>query len=101
MNESETSGNLTEYLLGGLAEHEREAIEQRSFTDDEFFLELEETEHDLIDKYVRRSLPARERMRFEKAFLTVPGRVRRVDCGAVFSRSESELTGSSSNAWSH
>jgi anti-sigma factor RsiW len=70
---------LTEYLLGGLAEHEREALERSIFTDDDFFLELEEAEHDLIDRYVRGSLSAGDRSRFEKAFLSTPDRERRVE----------------------
>ena len=79
MSTSDTSRKLTEYLLGGLAEHEREAIEQRFFANDDFFLELEEAEHDLVDRYVRGILPAGDHSRFETAYLSTPDRGRRVE----------------------
>jgi hypothetical protein len=79
VNASQSSEKLREYLLGGLAEREREAVEQRCFTDDEFFLEMEAAEHDLIDHYVRGLLAAGDRTRFETSFLASPGLARRVE----------------------
>jgi anti-sigma factor RsiW len=76
---SQHPSKLKEYLLGRLSEAERQAMERRCFADDEFFLDVEAAEQDLIDSYVRGSLPPGERVRFEKAFLASPARARRVE----------------------
>ena len=54
------------FLLGTLSDEERERLEERYFSDDTEFEEIEIAEEELIDRYVRRELPANERAQFEQ-----------------------------------
>ncbi len=70
---------IREYLLGNLAgEEEREKVEERLLTDDEYFEELEIVKGELIDEYVSGALKNAERERFERHFLTTRDRHRDV-----------------------
>lgn len=60
---------LMNYLLGNISEAEREQIEQRLLTDDEFFAQVERLESELADEYAQGRLSAEERQRFEEHFL--------------------------------
>lgn len=57
------------YLLGLLADAERDAVEARLFDSPDFLLLVEAVEGELMDEYVDGSLPAVERKRWE-AYLT-------------------------------
>ena len=57
------------YLLGDLSDAERDALEERYFTDEDAFLELKAAEDDLIDAYSRGTLPAAHRPAFEARYL--------------------------------
>lgn len=70
---------MARYLLGDLAEEERRRLEDAYFADDQLFEELEATETDLIDAYLRDELPADDHARFEAHFLSSPRRRARVD----------------------
>lgn len=72
------SESLASYLLGKLQEAERDALEERCFTDPEQYYRLCETEQALIDDYVRGYLTAADRARFEQHFLALPARIERV-----------------------
>lgn len=66
---------IREYLLGHLAgEGQREKVEERFLTDDEYFEELEIVKGELIDQYVGGTLSHAERKSFEQHFLTTPDR---------------------------
>jgi CHAT domain-containing protein len=68
---------IREYLLSNLAgEEQRERVEERLLTDDEFFEELEIIKEELIDQYVGGVLTNAERERFEQHFLTTQDRRR-------------------------
>lgn len=68
---------IREYLLGKLAgEDQRERVEERLLTDDEYFEELEIVKEELIDQYVGGALTNAERERFEQHFLTTRDRRR-------------------------
>lgn len=68
---------IREYLLGNLAvEDQRERVEERLLTDDEYFEELELVKEELIDQYVNGALTNAERERFEQYFLTTQDRRR-------------------------
>jgi CHAT domain-containing protein/Tfp pilus assembly protein PilF len=70
---------IREYLLDTLAgEEQRERVEERLLTDDEYFEELEIVKEELIDEYVSGTLKKAERERFEKYFLTTHDRHRDV-----------------------
>jgi hypothetical protein len=52
---------LVSYLLGRLAEHEREAVAERLFADESFAEEMEGVECDLLDGYARGELSTTDR----------------------------------------
>jgi anti-sigma factor RsiW len=59
---------LRQYLLGELADAERERLQERYFIDAELYARLLAAEDDLIDEYVRGELTDDERRRFEERF---------------------------------
>lgn len=65
---------VRQYLLGSLAQEEREQMELRLFLEDEFLTLVEGAEDDLIDDYVAGDLTEMERKRFERHFLCTPER---------------------------
>jgi hypothetical protein len=67
------------FLLGELPDDERDAIEERFFTDDDTFAELQEAEDDLADEYGRGGLSPERRARFEARFLQDEAGQSRVD----------------------
>jgi hypothetical protein len=69
---------LEDYLLGLLPEAEAEHLDELSITDEEFAWQLRAAEDDLVDGYVRDSLPATTRARFEEYYLASPRHRERV-----------------------
>lgn len=67
------AGEMRRYLLGELPEAEQVALEARFFADPELLERFRETEHELVDGYVRERLPRAEREQFERSYLTMPG----------------------------
>ena len=59
---------LRQYLLGLLAESEREPVDRRILTDSAFYEELHATEDDLVDEYLAGKLTEQERRQFELHF---------------------------------
>jgi len=80
---------MIRYLLGDLPEDEQIRIEERFFTDDEYFEQLLALEDDLIDDYVNGELTDREREQFEEYFLASPTRRQRVEFAKTFMRAGS------------
>jgi len=79
---------LVGYLLGTLPEAETEQFDESSIGDDVFASRLRVVEQDLIDAYVRNTLPPGTRSRFELCYLSSPrgrGQVRIADAflGAI------------------
>jgi hypothetical protein len=70
---------LERYLLGEVSDDERSEIEQSYFADDAVFDQLIDVQNDLVDSYVRGTLPAADRKRFEERFLTTGSGVDRVE----------------------
>ncbi|MFN7964950.1 MAG: hypothetical protein U0V87_04575 [Acidobacteriota bacterium] len=60
------------YLLGDLAEDERETLEARYFGDDEALAELVAFEDSLIDDYLDDRLQPADRERMERHYLSIP-----------------------------
>ncbi|MBI3950501.1 MAG: hypothetical protein HY314_08615 [Acidobacteria bacterium] len=81
---------IVRYLLGELLEAEQIRLEERFFTDEEYFERLQAVEDDLIDDYVRGELSRRERERFEIYFLASPGRRERVEFARALMKTLSE-----------
>ena len=63
-----------QYLLGELSDERRDQLEERLFSDDEFFQELLATEDELIEAAIGKELTTAEADRFEKHFLITPER---------------------------
>jgi hypothetical protein len=81
---------LIQYLLGELSEEEQTRLEERFFTDDEYFNHLLVVEDDLIDDYVHDELSQQQRARFESYFLASPQRRQRVEFARALMRTASE-----------
>jgi hypothetical protein len=79
----ESDISMKRYLLGELAEPEQQALEERLMTSDEYFDQLLIAEDDLVDEYLRGTLSAREKERFNGHFLCTPERRHKLN----FSRS--------------
>lgn len=83
-----------QYLLGKLSEAEAASLEERSFTDDSVFDEIEIAEDELIDAYVRGNLSSEDRKRFENKLMSSERLTERVEFAKRFSSSASqELVG--------
>jgi hypothetical protein len=70
----ESDISMKRYLLGELAESEQQALEERLMASDDYFEQLLIAEDDLVDEYLRGTLPAREKQRFNDHFLCTPER---------------------------
>lgn len=66
------------YLLGRLAEPERERLEERFFADTALFDELTAAEDELVDDYAAGRLAEPDRTRFEEYYLASPERAEKV-----------------------
>jgi hypothetical protein len=62
------------FLLGQLPPEEQGRIEELAFGDCDTFAFLESVEDDLIDEFIRGDLSVDEKQRFERHFLSLPGR---------------------------
>jgi len=84
MSSSETDKEreeLRRYLLGLVAESEREAVDRRLLTDSEFYEELQATEDDLVDEYLSGKLTEQERRQFELHFAIGEERQKKLQFG--------------------
>src|ERR1044071_1674406 len=74
---------LKRYVLGELSGDERDAVEQRYFSDQQIFDQLVRIETEIVDDYVRGRLSAADRASFERSYLQNPDRVRRIKFAAA------------------
>ena len=65
---------IRRYLLGEIAEQDRNPIEVRLLTDPQYFDQLARVEDELTDQYVRCELSQHEREMFENHFMNAPER---------------------------
>jgi hypothetical protein len=79
-------GLLIRYLLGDLADDERDRLQQAYFEDEDLFARLLAAEDDLIDAYVSGSLTEAERDRFEQRFGRAPRHQRRLEFARLLRR---------------
>jgi hypothetical protein len=79
VQETEDKQLLIRYLLGDLNEGELEQVEERYFTNNDFYTQLLVTEDELIDSYMLEELSPDDRERFEQAYLTSPHRLKKVE----------------------
>ncbi len=71
------------YLLGDLSEEEEKAIGHEYLSDSKSSEEFEIAEDELIDRYVRNELPAKDSSRFEKMLLSSSRLRERVDFAKI------------------
>ena len=74
------------FLLGQLSADQQGQIEELAFEDPNTFALLESVEDDLIDEFIQDELSADEKERFEKHFLTLPGRESNLKASRVLHR---------------
>ena|SRR6185369_3450489 len=72
------------YLLGTLSEEERARLEERYFSDDKEFEEIEIAEEELIDRYVRGELSGTDRKEFEQTVARSSRLIERVEFARLF-----------------
>ncbi|HEX7313011.1 MAG TPA: hypothetical protein VF297_03775 [Pyrinomonadaceae bacterium] len=87
---SKEEDRLTQYILGGLSEREREQVEAEFFEDDDAFEQMLIAEEELTDAYVRGGLSAEERARFEKSYLSSTRGCERVQFARTFAKAVSD-----------
>lgn len=75
---------LIHYLLGLLPDEETERIDELTIVDDDIAARLRGVENDLVDAYVRGTMPADDRARFEFVYLASPVRRRKVEFARGF-----------------
>src|SRR5918911_866564 len=86
MYHSSDEKRVRRYLLGDLAEGERQAVERQMMIDGDFFEQVTLLEEELIDAYVRGTLPPFEREKFEQYFLSTPEGIQDVKLAALLNR---------------
>lgn len=64
--------SISRYLLGQLSPQERAWLEQKYFSNDDFFEEMLATEGELMEAWLNAELPPQARMDFEARFLSTP-----------------------------
>jgi hypothetical protein len=97
-SKSKEYDRLTQYILSGLSERERERLEAEYFEDDDAFEQMLVAEEELTDAYVCGELSVEERVRFEKSYLSSPRGCERVQfaralAGAVSDARATETAG--------
>ncbi len=86
--ETQQSKLIADYLLGQLSQSEQEQLEEKYFTDNDVFIELLETEENLISDYLHQRLPRRERQLFEKHYISIPCNKQKVEFMQLMNQSE-------------
>jgi len=74
------------YLLGTLSDSEAARLEERYFSEDLVFDDIETAEDELVDAYVRGNLSAEDRQRFEEKLLSSERLAERVEFAKLFSK---------------
>lgn len=77
-NELKNEAEVRRFLLGEMSADERNAFEENFVVDDVSFEQIRVVEDELIESHVRGTLPAVEKEKFERSFLTTDRRRNRV-----------------------
>ncbi len=89
---------MRRYLLGELSESEQASLEEKYFTDPQFFNQILKTESELVDGYVRGQLSNGVRQRFEQSYAVHPARSERVKFAAALATRLDQIKESVSGA---
>jgi hypothetical protein len=86
------------FLLGELSPEEQGEVEEQTFLDSESFAFLQDAADDLIDEFLYNDLSTNEKERFERYFLSQPGRRTDLKLARALQRHVIQLTGSDNDA---
>jgi hypothetical protein len=89
---------IKRYLLGELSASEQAALEDEYFLDHAKYDQLCQVENELLDRYARGSLSPVDRQRFERNYLTNPGRMRHILFAKAFAKIVDEETAAQQTA---
>ncbi len=78
-NELNNEADARRFLLGEMSGDEREAFEEKFVADEVLFEQTRVIEDELIESYIRETLPVAEKEKFERSFLTTERRRERVE----------------------
>ena len=78
-DELKNEADVRRFLLGEMSEDEKSAFEENFIGDELLFEQIRVVEDELIESYVRGTLPDVEREKFERNFLITEGRRNRVE----------------------
>ena len=103
MSDQSGSSDLIRYLLKELPEDQIEQIEQKYFSSDESFEEVEHAEAELIDLYVSGALTPTQKEKFEQLYLNLPKSRQRIQFAEALRVKADEMSlpeiSSSSKKW--
>ncbi len=91
MENHEDETLIVSFLLGELAEDQRTLVEERLFTDDDFYSQVLAIQDDLTDDYIQGRLAGGRRIQFEQRFMKSPRRRERVEFAGAFAAVMPEL----------
>ncbi len=81
---------IRRYLLDEMGEQERDVIERRLLTDDDYYEEIKAAEENLIDEYAAGELSIVQRKQFEERFMTAREQREKVTFAIALNRSISQ-----------
>jgi hypothetical protein len=84
--EQENKEKAIQYIFGELGEAERDALEERIFSDEDYSLFLEEVENDLVDEYARGEMDSALQARFTKQYLISESRLEKVRLASILQK---------------
>lgn len=82
----EDTEKAVKYLFGELSESERDALEERIFSEEDFSLFLNATENDLVDEYVRGEMNSELHEKFEKKYLISENRREKIQVASILQK---------------
>ena len=95
---------IRSFLLGELAEEQRESLEARLFSEDDFYADVLAVQEELADDYVRGDLTAKERSQLQDYFARSPRRQERLEFATALAQAMEqpgvlERTEAKSESW--
>jgi CHAT domain-containing protein/Tfp pilus assembly protein PilF len=91
-HDNDEDGLIRRYLLGQLAEDEREQLEEKMMADNELFDRVLLAEDEMVEQYVQGELPESDRAGFEAAFLSTPEGRQQVTFAKALSRQVKDVS---------
>jgi hypothetical protein len=96
-SQSQDEKLIARYLLGELTEDEQTELEERAFSDRDYFQQVRAVEKDLIDEYTRGELSGPALQSFERRFAASDSRRRQIGFARAFTQVAGEDPGPTSS----